>query len=100
MKMSKLKANTWDLSGAMIRMGNLATVYACAYNGDCELYGVHSYQAKVSWIRFQIVCDCIRCYKHFDVDWDSMCDDGVNKIVEFMITYDGEQIGESWRIRA
>lgn len=87
----------WELSGLLVRLGDIAAKHAKQYNASTELYGYGSMESVCEWWMFHAVLDCIRCFKGFDVEWD-VCKDEARKIKEFVITYDGEEIGIPWKV--
>lgn len=92
-----INVDKWDLLNTMNLLGSNAFKYASRHNDAVELYGYRSIEASFAWWRFQTVCDCIRCYKGFDIDW-KVSEKDTRKICEFYITYDGEMILSPWRL--
>lgn len=88
--------NTWDVSGAMCHMGDMLKKCADTHNEYVDIYGYHSTEASFQWYKFHAICDCVRAYKGFDVDWIVFKDD-TRKISEISIMYYGGKIGFSWR---
>lgn len=93
-----MKSDTWNVAGAMVNMGNMAQKALIQYNLDVDLYGYHSKEAIISWIRFIDICNCVRSYKGFDLCC-KVYDDDTRKIQRIWITYNREQIGIPWEIK-
>lgn len=87
--------NTWDLSGALVRMGDLACKYARLYNtalGNDSISSdlMNHFKDELTGCR-----DTVRCITGFSLEWDY---NRIGAIIKLYITYNNRICGVPWFI--
>lgn len=83
--------NTWELSGALVRMGEKAYKYAKLRNKSLT----SGYDEMIDHFNDELqgLKDCIECLNGFSILWDF---NRSGEITKLYITYKGEAIGAPW----
>lgn len=87
--------NTWNVSGAMVDMGNLACKYAKRYNESVLHFNTDEcLTAENNKGKLCLIALCVRCFDGFDLKWKR---NEQSLIYNLWIEYQGEMIGMPWK---